>query len=313
MRGDLKTAWPYVWSDIWVRLYETKGTPIELFSELYAALIPRPRRPAAPPEPTVFDADGKMADIAEIAAAEEYKHALESYNRERLAYEKALTAEPEDVRRWLREGLQVTLKTEADAVKALEKAFERIDDIGGDTLSNRYVNLVEAFIEKYNLRYDLRRPFSLHPTISGVFTQLISQLRNTTSADAHLHGIMGDFEESFRDLKAGATPARIKACISRQANLLEAIGQIAPNVTGNTLGRICDEVGTWPHAQLKEAAKSVYKFSNQFPGIRHAGTPATQIREMELRDLIAVSVILTGFAPYLTDRLSADNIYGIGQ
>jgi hypothetical protein len=312
MRGDLKSAWPYVWSDIWVRLYETKGTPVELFSELYAALMPRPRPPAAPPEPTVFDADGKMADTNEMAAAASFQEAMEAYNRERLSYEQALTAEPEKARTWLREGLQTTLRTEAHAVAALEKAFTKINDIGGDALSNRYVNLVESFIEKYNLRYDLRRPFSLHPTISGVFTQLICQLKGATLSDAHLNTIMLEFEDSFRDLKAGITPARIKACISRQANLLEAIGQIAPNVTGNTLGAICDQVGTWPHEGLKESAKSIYKFSNQYPGIRHAGTPATQIREIELRDLIAVSVLLAGLTPYLTDRMSSEAIYGVG-
>jgi tetratricopeptide (TPR) repeat protein len=313
MRGDLKSAWPYVWSDIWVRLYETKGAPVELFAELYAALVPKPRLPVAPPEPTAFDADGKMNDPIEIELLAEFQRAMEAYNQDRLAYEKALTAEPDDARRWLRDGLQGALISEADAVSALEKAFAKIDDIGGDALSNRYVNLVQSFIEKYNLRYDLRRPFSLHPTISGVFTQLVSQLKQATASDAHLNGIMGDFEESFRDLKAGATPARIKACISRQANLLEAIGQIAPNVTGNTLGAICDQVGTWPHEKLKESVKCMYKFSNEFPGIRHAGTPASQVREIDMRDLVAVSVVLTGFAPYLTDRLNPEGIYGVGQ
>ena len=312
MRGDLKSAWPYVWGDIWVRLYETRGTPVELFSELYAALIPRPRPPAAPPEPTVFDADGNMIDPEEIASATAYREATEAYNRDRLAYEQALTAEPESARTWLREQLQSTFRTEVDAVTALEKAFVKLNDIGGDALSNRYVNLVEAFIEKYNLRYDLRRPFTLHPTLSGIFTQMMCQLKSATKNDAHLDTIMRDFEDSFRDLKSGITSARIKACISRQANLLEAIGQIAPNVTGNTLGAICDQVGTWPHEQLKESAKSIYRFSNQYPGIRHAGTPATQLREIELRDLIAVSVLLAGLTPYLTDRMSADVIYGVG-
>lgn len=313
MRGDLKSAWPYIWSDIWVRLYETRGAPVELFSELYAALMPRPRPPAAPVEPTQFDADGNMMDPDEIAAAKAYRQALDSYNQERRLYYQALTAEPEDVRRWLREGLQATLRTEADAVKALEKAFTTIDDIGGDALSNRYVNLVEAFIGKYNLRYDLRRPFSLQPTLSGVFTQLIQQLKATTANDQHLNGIMGAFEEAFRDLKVGTTPDRIKVCISRQANLLEAIGQIAPHVTGNTLGAICDQVGTWPHEKLKESVKCIYKFSNEFPGIRHAGTPASQLREVDLRDLIAMSVVLAGFTPYLTDRLNSEDIYGVAQ
>ncbi|NKE48632.1 hypothetical protein HB662_27950 [Roseomonas frigidaquae] len=261
----------------------------------------------------MFDANGNMVDPDEIAADAAYQEALERYNNERLVYERALTSGPEQARTWLREDLPVTLQSEADAVRALEKAFVTIDDIGGDSLSNRYVNLVEAFIQRYNLRYDLRRPFSLHPTISGIFTELATQLKHATLNDAHLASIMGDFEDAFRDLKSGPTPARIKACISRQANLLEAIGQIAPNVTGNTLGAICDQVGTWPHEKLKEAAKCIYKFSNEFPGIRHAGTQASQIREVELRDLIAVSVLLTGLVPYLTDRLNATTIYGASQ
>lgn len=310
MKGELLTAWPYVWPDVWVRLYETQGTPVELFAELYATLMPKPKAPIAPPAPTIFDGEGKMIDQAEIAADAAYKQAFQEYTARRLAYEQALTAQPEEVRAWLRERLQATLATEADAIRALEKAFQTIDDIGGDPLSDRYVTLVEAFLSKYNLRYDLRRPFSLHPTLTGVFAQLVAQLKSTTLTDAHLNGIMSDFEDAFRDLRAGSTPARIKACISRQANLLEAIGQIAPNVTGNTLGAICDQVGTWPHDQLKGSIKCMYKFSNQYPGVRHAGTPATQIREIELRDLIAVSVVLTGFAPYLTDRLNVAGIYG---
>jgi hypothetical protein len=310
MKGDLLSAWPYVWTDVWVRLYETKGTPVELFSELYAALIPKPRLPSVPPEPTVFDDQGSMIDPNEIAADAEYKLAMEAYNVLRLAYEKALTATPDAARVWLRDALHSTLATENEAVSALEKAFQRIEDIGGDSVSNRYVGLVEAFIVKYNIRYDLRRPFSLHPNLSGVFSQLLWQLKSATFSDPHLNVIMSDFEDAFRDLKSGGTPARIKACISRQANLLEAIGQIAPNVTGNTLGAICDQVGTWPHEKLKESIKCIYKFSNEFPGVRHAGTPASQIREMDMRDLVALSVVLTGFAPYLTDKLDADRIYG---
>lgn len=310
MSGELLKAWPYVWADIWVRLYETKGTPVELFSELYAVLMPKPKPPISPPAPTVFDAEGNMADPAEIAADAAYRWAFAEFDTQRLAYEQALTAKPDEVRAWLRDRHQATLRTEGDAIRALEKAFQIIEDIGGDQLSNRYVLLVESFLSKYNLRYDLRRPFSLHPTLSGVFSQLVSQLKLATSGDAHLNGIMSDFEEAFRDLKSGATPARIKACISRQANLLEAIGKIAPNVTGNTLGLICDQVGTWPHDKLKESIKCLYKFSNEYPGVRHAGDLATQIREIDMRDLVAISVVLTGFTPYLTDRLASDHIYG---
>ena len=310
MKGEILAVWPYVWSDVWVRLYETRGAPVELFSELFSVLISKPQRPVAPNEPLSFDDDGNMTDPVEITAASDYKTAVAKYDERRLSYERAMTASPEEARAWLRDALHTTLVCEADAIHALETAFRRIEDIGGDSLSNRYVNLVEAFIEKYNLKYDLRRPFSLHSNLLGVFSYLVGQLKSATAMDPHLHGIMSDFEDSFRDLKAGDTPARIKACITRQLNLLEAIGQIAPNVTGKTLGAICDQVGTWPHEKLKDSIKCIYKFSNEYPGVRHAGTPETQIREIDVRDLIAVSVVLTGFAPYLTDRIDLSRLFG---
>lgn len=313
MRGDLKSAWPYVWGDVWVRLYETKDVPVELFSELYAALIPKPKAPTAPSAPTIFDANGKMVDPTEIAADAAYKKSLEDYNVLRLDYEKALTAKPEEVRTWFREQLHATLTTEADAIRALEKAFVVIEDIGGDALSNRYVNLVQAFIEKYNLRYDLRRPFSLHPTISGVFTQLICQLQNITLDDTHLNSIMGEFEESFRELKNDSSPGKIKTCIHRQMNLLEALTQRCPNVNHGTLGAMCNDIQTWPHIAVKDAMKKLYGFSSDYPGIRHAGNPISAIREIEMRDLIGMSVILSGFVPYLSHRINAFDVFQGGN
>ncbi len=94
-------------------------------------------------------------------------------------------------------------------------------------------------------------------------------------------------------------------------NLLEAIGGRCPGVAPgtNTLGRICDEVGTWPHNKVKEAMKNLYGFSCDYPGIRHGGTPAHSLRPIEMRDLVAVSVLLAGFTPYLTDLINSDNIY----
>ena len=40
-----------------------------------------------------------------------------------------------------------------------------------------------------------RRPFSLHPTLPGVFARLMRDLRQITSQDAALSALMHDFEE----------------------------------------------------------------------------------------------------------------------
>jgi hypothetical protein len=107
----------------------------------------------------------------------------------------------------------------------------------------------------------------------------------------------------------GCSDGRIKTCIQKQVNLLEAIGRGAPGVTGTTLGAICNQVGTWPHEKLKEAMKDLYSFASDYPGIRHGGTPANALRAVDMRDMVAVSILLAGFTPYLSDALDADVVY----
>lgn len=308
MRGDLKSAWPYVWSEIWARLYEAKGAPVELFSELYAALMPKPRPPAAPGEPAEFDENGMATDPAYLEALAGYQAALERYRLEKIAYSVALTAEPEQARIWLREGLPLTLRTETDAVRALEKAFQCIDDIGGDDLSNRYVNIVEGFLKKYSIRYDLRRPFSLHPNLPGIFSAIWAEVRALCLTDAQLESSIQEFDDAFRDLKLGANAGRLKSCFIKQFNMLEAITSRNPAVTQNVLSSMIGEVQTWPHATVRQSAEKIYAFRGAYPNMGH-GTGGGALREIELRDLVSVSIMLVGLLPYLSHEIDPRTVF----
>jgi hypothetical protein len=191
----------------------------------------------------------------------------------------------------------------------LETAHAVLEDLGGDELANVYFNLLAGFIEKFSLRYDLRRPCTLCPTLTGVFASLVRDLRDVASRDVHLDSLMKDFESSIRDLRTDCSGGRIKTCIQKEMNLLEAIGRTHPGVTGTTLGTICNEVGTWPHEKIKDAMKALYVFASDYPGIRHGGTPTSAIRDLEMRDMVAMSILLAGFTPYLTDQLNPDMMY----
>jgi hypothetical protein len=48
---------------------------------------------------------------------------------------------------------------------------------------------------------------------------------------------------------------------------------------------------------------------SDYPGIRHGGSPYGVIRDIEMRDRVVMSILLAGFAPYLTDQINADIIY----
>ena len=198
---------------------------------------------------------------------------------------------------------------ETALVKFLESAFEILDDVGGDPLSNRYFNLLSGFIDKFSLRYDLRCPCILCPTLPGVFASLVRDLRVITSQDAHLDSLMKDFEESVRDLRIDCSERRIKTSIQKQVNLLEALGRVHPGVKRKTLGAISKQLKNWPHKEVMSALQSLYSFTCDYPGIRHGGTPAAALRAVDMRDMVAMSILLVGFTPYLTHGLNSDVVY----
>lgn len=273
MRGEIIGVWSETWRELWSKLEKHPDAPKDLFCELYRELV---GALTDPPDVT------SLADIVD---------------------------NPKQARKTFQKTKADSLKGELALVAFLERAHNVVTDLGGDPLANRYFQLLESFLTKYSLRYDLRRPLSLNPTLPGVFSRLIRELKEASDRDAALRTLMLEFEDAVRDLHANTTSGKIKTCIQKQVNLLEAMGSRCPGVTGNTLGRICEQVNTWPHAKLMEAMKNMYGFASDYPGIRHGGNLAHQLREIEMRDLVAVSVVLAGFAPYLTDQINSDTVY----
>ena len=280
MRSEFVGVWSEMWREIWLPLVDEPlgesedGVPQDIFCELYREIT------------TALKAQPSIETLAD---------AIDDPVQSRETFKTTTAAD---------------LTNERAVVVFLEAVHPTLDDLGGDELSNRYFNLLAGFIEKFSLRYDLRRPCHLCPTLPGVFASLVRDLRALTNQDAHLNTLMKDFEGAVRDLRHDGSDRRIKTCIQKQVNLLEAIGRAAPGVTATTLGGICNQVGTWPHEKLKEAIKNLYGFASDYPGIRHGGTPTSALRTVDMRDMVAMSILLTGFTPYLESRLNAEAIFG---
>jgi hypothetical protein len=308
MRGEFIGVWSETWKGIWSPLTKHREAPGEIFSDLYRDLVPEPKPPAPPPTPSDFDDNGELTRREDIEARSLYEEATRTHAIDRARYEEAVN-NGKSAKSEFRSALSSMVKTESDAILILEMSFSVLNDYNLDVIGNRFFTLVDRFISKYSLRYDLRRPFTIHPTLTGIFAHLVRDLKEATSRDAALHSLMLEFEETVRDLRSDRSSGKIKSCIQKQVNLLEAIGQRHPGVTSNTLGGICDQVGTWPHRKVKDAMKDLYSFTCDYPGIRHGGTSGNQIRAIEMRDLVSVSVVLAGFSPYLTDLISSDDIY----
>ncbi len=280
MHGEFVGVWSATWREIWSKLARHPKAPDDLFSELYREMVNALTTPQT-------DAEKEFAEKRFVEIASEPTQG-------RVAFMKIKSKD---------------LRGERFLVEFFENAYQVLEDLGGDLLANRYFNLVSAFINKYSLRYELREPCSLCPTLPGIFANLMRELKTATSRDIHLNSLMKDFENAVRDLHVDCSDGRIKTCIQKQVNLIEAMGMQCPGVTVNTLGAICNQVGTWPHEKIKESMQNLYKFTCDYPGIRHGGTASSALRSIEMRDMVAMSILLVGFAPYLMDRLDADVVY----
>lgn len=273
MRGEFIGVWSETWREIWLPLIDHEDVREDIFCELYRALAPALKNQLS------VEA---LADIIDNPV--QGREAFDKTGASDFAGERAL-------------------------VTFLEVTHSALDELAGDKLSNRYFNLLGGFIDKFSLRYDLRRPCTLCPTLPGMFASLVRDLRVVTSGDAHLDTLMKEFENAVRNLRHDCSDGRIKTCIQKQINLLEALGRAVPGITATELGSICNQVGTWPHGAIKASLKNLYGFASDYPGIRHGGTPASALRPIEMRDLVAMSVLLVGFTPYLSDAINSDVVY----
>ena len=131
MRGEFIGVWSETWREIWSPLIEQENVPEGIFCELYRELAPVLKAP-----PTVE----ALADIIDNPA--QSRVAFEATRAEDIAGERRL-------------------------VSFLKAAHAALDELAGDPLSNSYFNLLAAFIDKYSLRCDLRRPCVRHVDLSG--------------------------------------------------------------------------------------------------------------------------------------------------
>lgn len=277
MAGEFRAAWGETRQDLWDELVAVEGAPNDIYCELLRAALKGLRRPVDAIELGLWQA--------------RIEEALGSPELSRDAFHKLGASDFEG---------------ERAICTFLEDAFEALDELSGDELTLPYSELLARFIRKFNLRYELLPPCRIMPTILGIFSGLMAELRQVANSDGHLMGLFGDFENAIRDLKIDSSEVRIKTCIQKQMNLLEGIAQRSPLVTKGDLAGMCGELKSWPHLAVKTSIACLYSFASDYPGVRHGGKPNTVLRSLELKDLISMSILLTGCLPYLTEQIDAE-------
>lgn len=163
--------------------------------------------------------------------------------------------------------------------------------------------LLKRFVASHNLRYDLGSDGYLHIRLPGLADLLFSGMRDHSIPITDGAGLFEAFETALSDAVANPAPGRIETAIAKHSNLVEAFAKARPSATKKTLGALCDEVDAWPHESLRCAMKALYKFASDYPGIRHAGSPDSKRRDLELGDLFGVSIAMLGLSSYLGPQL----------
>ena len=289
MLGELGQVWPSTWAEIWMPLLKHPDYGDDLARDLF-------REHVAAPSVSV--------PATELTEAE-----LLAFNSAVRVYEER-AANAKEAKIALKKNWFKNPKSEVDAVRFIEKSYAIFEEYGDGNYANEYFNRVESFLKRYSLRYDLRRPLSLHPTLTGIFASLVKELRALSLQDSHLQTLLVEFEEALRDLRSDLSQGRIKTCLQKQFNLLEGVGRTFPGVTSQTLGDICGQISSWPHATVRDSLKRLYGFRSDYPGLGHAGNPAGALRELDARDVVAMGVMLAGFVPYLTNDIDSRIVYG---
>jgi hypothetical protein len=280
MSGEFLNVWSETKSDIWERLANVDEAPNDLYCELYRTIAKTLKRPENASELVKWQA--RFEEV--LADADLSKISFYGIRAEDFSGERALCGFFEDV-------------------------FETLEELNGDILKGPYVEILNKFIAKYSLRYQVSASCKIVPTLDGVFSSLVLDLADYAKGDAHLADLLAAFQGSIQELHAGISEERVKTCIQRQMNLLEGIAKKSPSVTKGDLSGMCSQITSWPHSQIRTAITNLYTFACDYPGIRHGGRHESKLRALDARDLVALSVVMTGFIPYLTDSIDPTTVF----
>ena len=281
MRGQIRPLMDRVLAELWQPLTDDDDCPDNIFGEIYGGIRRFLREPEAE-----FDRldDGRVRNTA--------------VNLDDLV--SSAMRDPALAEQLLSELSQEDFESESDALSAVGAAHEVLADIGSEELATCYLGLLRSFVERYSLGYYIDGQARFWISFGGLTGSYFEHIRASARADPYVLKQFNAFEHMLAECLDDPIETRILTVIQKQCNLLEAIGSRNDSVKSNSMGNIVDQVGSWPHEKLQKAAKLLYGFASDFPGLRHGGTEGSDMRDLDLRDLVGVTLSLTGLIAYLT-------------
>jgi hypothetical protein len=271
MIGSLQNRWQFTWREVWVKLAHPMDAPVDFFILLF---------------------DCAMDFLVEPPIRGDYE---------------VIHNDPAKARSAFRNLKGTTFKSEAHIVRFLEAAHTTIADLRNERLKERFERLIIDFLARYNLRYRVAKPFKLRSLLSSSFAGLYAELEKLNIANPHLAELMDNFEHSFDSYIRSHQQVDLKASIRAASMYTEGLATVVLQSPG-TLGALCDHLNCWPHCAVRDSLKRLYGFCSDYPGIRHSGNPDAQLRGLDGRDVVLLSVLLFSFSGYFPANLNLSEL-----
>lgn len=316
--GSFRKSWLYFAEEIYLRLanLEKDSPPNDMFSEIgrmYMGIVSNSYNQALRDiEKNIKSAYGELSATRYAQLADIYKDEIENFEKSLSGiqdYENLHQAI--DI---LIESFPPSFLEEKHIIHFLEELYGLISDYGKG-LAVSYCALLDRFIEKYSLSYEIRHPpFEIRPLISAEFTRMYDALRKEEGrVNGDLLILLGDFEHCYSQYSRTKKPEDLRNSLIKAFSYLEGLLGEKFDQRGKgfaELAKACGDIfphkGSLPQSlenctegNLSKGLSKVYGFPSDYPHLRHPGNPKSKVRDLEHQDCVALSMMALLWAGYV--------------
>jgi hypothetical protein len=194
---------------------------------------------------------------------------------------------------------------ESNCVSILTEYYGILRQFGRE-LGDEYRKLLQDWISAHNLRYKVTEHCHLELSVEGTLLTEYEFLKKSLSANQHRSEAIVDVEKCLAKLN-DINEAR--NCIRAASNVLEGIVIDRSTIREDTLGRALPGChGVFPHDSIRGCVEGLWKFCNDYPNLRHPGTPSSSLRNLKKDDALLMLALTVAFGTYIIDNDASDKI-----
>ncbi|WXG47000.1 MAG: hypothetical protein WED05_10135 [Candidatus Atabeyarchaeum deiterrae] len=178
----------------------------------------------------------------------------------------------------------------------------------GRNISEKYRLKLSQFLEEHNFRYRLAAECKIELTLQGLLMSQFSHLCKSIASRSERIECLRELQTSLTRL---LDTDGEKTCIRIASNLLEGLAIDRSGHRARTLGPALDNCpDLFPHNSLKDCVKNLYEFFSDYPNIRHSGTPANRLRDLNKDDALLMIALSLGLSSFMSSSNATQQILG---